>query len=365
MSISKMTVQEAFRTFFPADDHARDPKPDHGAKGVIEFIVRDRKGNLVRRWFEPNIVKIFAKEMLAHRLGSSQIWDINANGGAGGWADSGIDPTEEFSARYILFGASFDMNGAPLDTNDKRYYITDPITGSSTPIRLLPGADYGGGLINAIPLSEPTRPLKRVEGIAFEPTYQPAGIPLLQEDVRAINNIVTLQTTLQLEEYNGLGITDSDFFTITEVALAGGQKFDTIGQCECDPRKLFLQGSVTSSGMVPYHATANGNDVVTLDSAFASAINAGDQIKLVSAGDTAGTDTLQQVNPYFLVISKSSGGRDCQLDRVPVDVSNNPIVGSVGVYRDTLRIFSHRILAAPIKKSSDFEITVIWRIIFS
>lgn len=359
-----LTFEEAYKTFYPADDH--DPKQkDKGARGVIEFIIRDRNKNVVKHWFEPNLVKIFAKEMLAHRLPSSQIWDINANGGAGGWADSGIDPTEEFSARYILFGASFDANGVPLDVNDKRFYNIDPVTGTSVPVRLQPGADFDGGLINAIPLTEPSRPLKRVEAIGFQPTYQPAGSPLLQGDVRAMNNIVTLQTTLNLGEYNGLGITESDFFTITEVALAGGKKFDSIAQCECDPRKLFLEGSQTSGGQVPFHATATGADVVTLDAPFASAIQEGDQIKLVSAGDSAATDTLQQVSPYFLVLSKSSGGRDCQLDRVPVDIHNNPIVGSVGVYRDTLRIFSHRILAAPIKKSADFEIVVIWRIIFS
>jgi hypothetical protein len=30
--------------------------------------------------------------------------------------------------------------------------------------------------------------------------------------------------------------------------------------------------------------------------------------------------------------------------------------------RDGFRIFSHRVLATPIKKSSDFEIVVRWRI---
>ena len=50
---------------------------------------------------------------------------------------------------------------------------------------------------------------------------------------------------------------------------------------------------------------------------------------------------------------------------MPVDDNNTPITGVVGVYRDGFRIFSHRILKSPIKKSSDFEIVVRWRIILN
>jgi hypothetical protein len=367
------TFEEAYKTFFGYDDQTpRNSKTkDRGAKGIIEIIIRDKRGNVVEHYFEPNIVKIFAKEMLAHRLPASEIWDVNANSGSGGWVASEIDVTEEFAARYILFGASFDENGVALDTNDPRYYTIDETTGQPVPIRLSPGADYDGGLINAIPLSEPARPLKRIEAVGFQATFQPAGNPLLQSDVRGMNNIVTLQTTLRLNEYNGLGVTESDFFTITEIALAGGKKFDAIGQCDCDPRTLFLQGATTgstgTSGVsTPIPATANGNDVVTLDAEYADAVKEGDQIKLVGSSDTAGEETISQVTPFYLVISKAAGGRDCQLDRVPVHSgTNSPIIGNVGVYRDTLRLFSHRILNAPIKKSADFEIQVIWRIIFS
>lgn len=358
------TFEEAYETFFPHDDHA-NKSPEKGTRGVLEFIIKDKRGNVVERRFEPNLVKIFAKEMLAHRLPSSQIWDIVANGGAGGWVDSDIDPTEEFSARYIIFGASFNANGVPLDTADTRYYIVDAVTGQAIPIRLCPGADYEGGLINAIPLSEPSRPLKRVERIAFEATFQPAGTPLLQEDVRAMNNIVTLETTLRLDEYNGFGITDSDFFTITEVALIGGRKLDSIAACECNPRALFLEGRVGSGDTTPFQATANGSSTITLDSVDANGVKEGDQIKIVGAGDTINGDSIDQVSPFYLVISKSPGGRDCRLDRVPVRRDNIPISGVIGVYRDTLRIFSHRVLVTPLKKSADFEITCVWRIIFS
>jgi len=334
-------------------------------KGEIEFIVRDRLGNIVKRWSEPNIVKIYAKEMLSHRLPSSEVWDPNANSGVGGWVASGIDPTEEFSARYIIFGASFDDQGLPLDQNDTRYYVIDPVTGSYVPIKLGPGADYEGSLINAIPLFEPLRPLKRVETIEFQSTYQPAGTPLLQSDVRALNNIVTLETTLLLDEYNGFGTSVSDYFTITEVALIGGKKLDAIGACDCTPRQLFLEGPSSSSG--PLQCTASGSDVISIDPSETNVdlIKEGDSIKIVGPSDTAGQESISQVTPYYLVLQKSVGGRDITLDRTPVDVNNIPITGAIGVYRDTLRIFSHRILSTPVKKSDSFEITVRWSIIMS
>ena len=337
---------------------------NHKVMGVITFTVRDRQGKIVRRWSEHNIVKIFAKEMLAHRIPSTQVWDINANSGSGGWVDTNNDPHQEFSARYILFGASFDPNGVPLDVNDPRYYTTDPVTGQMVPIALGPGADYDGGLINAIPLAEPQRPLKRVENITYSPTYQPAGTPLLQPDVRAINNVVNLTTTLELFEYNGLGISDSDYFTITEVALVGGRLIGAIGACEISPRDLFLQGAEECSiGSAPFTASAGPGDVITLSPAYANEINQGDQIKIVGSTDSAGADSIPQVSPFYLVLSKL--GSSLQLDRVPVTTSNVPITGPIGVYRDTLRIFSQRILNSPLKKSADFEIEVTWSLIFN
>lgn len=339
-----------------------------GVMGILEFIVKDRKGNIVQRWQEPNIVKIFAKEMLSHRLPSSEVWDPLANSGEGGWVDSGIDPNEEFAARYILLGAAFSSDGQTVE-NDTRFYIQDASTGSYVPKRLGPGAEFDGTLINAVPLSEPNRPLKRIEAISFQPTYQPAGNPLLQDDVRAMNNIVALQTTIKLDEYNGFGLTESDFFVLTEVALVGGRKIDTIGLCECTPRKLFLQGlSGSDDSNIP--ATANGSDVISLDSSVTGddidVIKEGDQLKIVGSTDTGGaTDSVDQVSPYYFVTQKALGGRDIILDRIPVDSNNTPLTGSIGVFRDTLRIYSHRILKTPVKKSSDFEITIIWRIIFN
>lgn len=334
-------------------------------KGEIEFIIKDRNGNVIDTIIEPNIVKIFAKEILSHSLPHSKVWDRTANSGTGAWVLNTVDPQEEFSAKYILFGASFDDNGVPLDTNDPRYYTVDPVTQISVPIRLQPGADFGGGLINAIPIAEPDRPLKRIENIDFEATYQPAGTPQLQDDVRAMNNIVLLETTLLQDEYNGFGLsgTEGDFFTITEVALVAGAELGVISNCECDPKKLFLEGE----NGVALSATASGTDVVTLDvTADQDIIKEGDQIKIVAAGGTADTeDTLNQVTPFYLVVAKMPGGRDLQLDRVPSTVDQTPLTGPVGVFRDTLRIFSHRILSSPIKKTRDFEILVRWRIIFN
>lgn len=343
----------------------QDDVPPGHAKGEIEFIIKDRNGVVVDRIVEHNIVKIFAKEMLSHRLPSSEIWDPNAGTGQGDWVASGLDPDEEFSARYILLGASFDENGVPLDVEDPRYYTRDPVTNTFVPVRLGPGAEYEGGLINAIPLSEPDRPLKRVENIDFEPSYQPAGTPFIQDDVRAINNMLLVETVLQLDEYNGFGLTDSDFFTITEVALAGGAKFGLLGSCEKTPRELFLEGDASDTALL---ASASGSDVISLDPSVTDVdlIKEGDQIKIVAAGTSVGDDAeLDQVNPFYLVLAKQPGGRDIQLDRTPINSSNDPITGAIGVLRDTLRIFSHRILKSPVKKSADFEITIRWRIIFN
>lgn len=337
-------------------------------KGEIEFIFKDKLGNVVKTHIEPNIVKIFAKEILSHRMHSRKIWDPTANSGSGAWVANSIDPNEDFAVRYILLGASFDDNGIPLDTEDPRYYTTDSVTQVAVPIRLEAGADYDGGLINAIPIAEPDRPLKRIEEIEYEATYQPAGTPQLQGDVRAMNSIVLLKTTIKQEEYNGFGLSTSggDTFSITEVALAAGKELDTVGACECDPKRLFLEGDSSNIALL---ANASGTDVISLDPSVVEVdlIKEGDQIKIVASGDTndGNDDTLNQITPYYLVVSKIAGGRDIQLDRVPSDSNQTPITGPVGVFRNSLRIFSHRILSAPVTKTSDFEITIQWRIFFS
>ena len=339
-------------------------KKQVNCQGELEFIIKDRHGRVIDNIRQPNIVKLFAKEILAHRLPHSKVWDRNANSGAGGWVTHDID-IDEYSAKYICFGASFDASGVPLDSADSRYYLADSVTGAYVPITLGVGAEYDGGLINPIPLAEPSRPLKRVERIYYESSYQPSGTPLLQDDVRAINNILVLETTLLSSEYNGFGLTTNDFFTLTEVALVGAAELDAIGACDCAPRDLFLTGDVTGVG---FKALSTGTTTVTLD---ASAVNIddikeGDQIKITEYNtDVTADATLNQLNPYYLVINKSLGGRDIVLDRVPVDNLNTPIAGNIGLYRDGFKIFSHRILKSPIKKSSDFEIVVRWRIILN
>ena len=340
--------------------------PNGYARGEIEFIFRDKHHREISRHVEHNIVKIFAKEILAHQMPYSKIWDPEAGTGSGAWVDSEIDVLEEFAPKYILFGASFDENNIPLDVNDSRYYTQDSVTGLYVPNVLGVGAEYSGELINAIPFSEPARPIKRIENITFAATYQPSGTPLLQDDVRAMNNIVMLETTLRLDEYNGFGLTDSDFFTLTEVALAGGRVIDAGEACDLTPRECFLEGDEGVS--IP--ATANGTDVVTIDTDITGdlidLIKEGDQVKIVpQEGTAAAEDSLDQISPFYLVVGKTAGGHDIQLDRVPVDSSNNPISGEIGLFRDTLRIFSHRILSTPVKKSNNFEIVVRWKIIFS
>lgn len=332
-------------------------------KGEIEFIIRDKHGRTIDTIYQPNIIKIFAKEILAHRLPYSKVWDTNANGGAGAWITHDID-IDEFAAKYIVFGASFGDDGYPLDSADSRFYIPDAITGGNIPITLGVGAEYDGGLINPIPIAEPTRPLKRVERIYFESSYQPSGTPLLQDDIRAINNIVVFETTLLKSEYNGFGITAGDFFTITEVALVGAAEIGSVGSCECSPREIFLTGENGTS--LP--ATASGTTTVSLDPSVMNLnlIKEGDQIKIVARDTTAsGDDILDQLNPYYLVINKVPGGHDIVVDRVPVDSDNIPLNGQIGILRDGFRIFSHRVLKTPVKKSEDFEIVVRWRIILN
>jgi hypothetical protein len=149
------------------------------------------------------------------------------------------------------------------------------------------------------------------------------------------------------------------------VALAGGRKISNVGaSCECTPRTLFLEG-LASGG--PFRASAAGSSTVSLDpttpATEVDVIKEGDQIRISSFESS--DDTLNQVSPFYLVLQKAAGGLDMVLDRTPVDVGNNPITGTIGVERDTLRIFSHRILKTPVKKSGDFEIIIRWSIIMN
>jgi hypothetical protein len=336
-------------------------------KGEIEFIVKDKAGRIIESRREENIIKIFAKEILSHRATYSKVWDPTSNA----WVDSGIN-IEDFAPKYIVFGASFDENFIATDTADTRFYQLDNLN-NTLPIALSPGAAYQGGLINPIPVAEPDRPLKRIERVFFEPSYQPAGTPFLQDDVRAINNVVVYETVLRKDEYNGIGT--SSYFTITEVALVGAPEIGTIGSCECDPRTIFLEGK---DGMPLLTNLVYGSTTISLDSSVTGTdvdvIKEGDQIRLTIAEGTSqnlgfdGTagDIAMQLNPYYLVVSKAEGGRDITLDRVPTDTDNIPLAsGQYGVERDSFRIFSHRILKYPLKKSEDFEITIRWRIIFN
>jgi hypothetical protein len=354
----KINLSEQYGHKRASKGHAQE------CQGEIEFEIRDRHGRVLDRIREPNIVKIFAKEMLSHRLPHSKVWDPNAGGGAGAWVTHNID-LDEFSAKYIVFGASFDENGNPLDSADTRYYTEDSVVGGYVPISLGTGAEYDGGLINPVLISEPTRPIKRIERVFFEPSYQPAGTPLLAADVRAINNVVVLETTLLKTEYNGLGLTSSDFFTLTEVALVGADEVGAVGACECAPRDIFLTGS---AGGDAFLGSVSGAATISLDSSETEVdvIKEGDQIKIVASGSTAEADLiLDQLNPYYLVVNKALGGRDLTLDRTPVDADNVALTGDIGILRDGFRIFSHRILKTPVKKSEDFEIVVRWRIILN
>jgi hypothetical protein len=115
--------------------------------------------------------------------------------------------------------------------------------------------------------------------------------------------------------------------------------------------------------------TTNGTATITVsaeDAAFVDVIKEGDQVKLVDADETAqDSSSLDLVTPHYLAISKSVGGSDIVLDRAVVDSNGDALSGTIGVFRDTLRLFSHRILKTPFKKSSDFEIVVRWSVIMN
>lgn len=341
--------------------------------GAVEIIIKDKTGKIIQRIYEPNIIKIFAKEMLSHTLPYSKVWVPASSSGSGAWVDSGIDVDEEFAPKYFIFGASFDDDGLPLDVSDSRYYELDTVTDSYVAVKPNVGADNDGDLINPIPITDPGRPLKKVESISYRSSYQPADSPLLDDSVRAVNNVLVLETTLRIDEYNGFGTSSGDFFTITEVGLAGGKAIDEVGTCECNPKFLFLEG-VGGAKDVSLLAIASGTSTISLDSSVAvgdlDVIKEGDQIYIVAAGaDSSGAsepyDELDQVSPFYLVTAKTVGGRDIVLDRTPMDSDGNAITGEVGVYRSSLRLFSQRILNVPFKKSSDVEIVCRWLIYFA
>jgi hypothetical protein len=338
------------------------PDDKKGATGILEFILKDKDGNIIDHIIEKNIIKIFAKEMLAHRLPTTELWDPDAND----WVTP-YDDINEFAARYILLGASFDEEGSPLGVNDTRYYTYDSISESYVPIRLDPSAEYSGGLINAIPLNpESGRPIKKIENVDFSATYQPTGSPYVDDTVRAINNILIVETSVESDEYNGFN--NDSFFTVTEVALAAGKKISTVTQCDLTPKDLFLEGKSQGSGSdydISLSATANGTNIIELDgSESTSFFKVGDQIKIVNDGGTQDNyEILDQSNPYYLITDVS--GVYITIDRAPVDSNDSPISSSIGVFRDSLKIFSHRILSSPISKSDSFEMLVRWNIIFN
>lgn len=326
--------------------------------GAVHIIFRDAKTNeVISETLEKNIIKSFAKECISHSIVPFKIWDPISNL----WVENGLE-LEPYRPRYIVFGGSFDENGAPLSGIDTRFYETDTLNGGFKPIKLSPSATNGGGLINPVPIAEPNRPLKRIERVYFEPSYQPAGSPQMFDDIRALNNVVVFQTTLTASEYNGLTGTSGDFLTLTEVALVAAPEMNSVGACECDPRNIFLIGD---NDTMSFDAVASGAPTVSLDMATVNVneIKEGDQVKLVAPNSTnETTNILNQVNPYYLVVSKALGGRDVTLDRIPTDAMGVPITGSIGLFKDSFKIFSHRVISSPLKKSADFVVEVRWLI---
>lgn len=335
-------------------------------RGEIEIIFKDKNGRVVKHIVQENLIKVFAKEILSKALPYSKIWNPTGGSGSGAWEDRTSELYDDFAPKYILLGASYDDAYEPLGKSDTRFYTYDNTTATYTAVTPEVGADNMGDLINPIPISEPTRPLKRIEAVSFSSSYQPSDTPLLDDTVRAMNNVVSFETTLTTSEYNGIGGSATAEFTITEVALAGGKELDTsIGACECAPHILFLEGTGgVNDDSIP--ATAFGTTALTLTGTVAdiNSIQIGDQIMIVAETSSTETyDTLGQVNPYYLVVDKM--GASLTLDRTPTSATTGILSGSVGVYRSSLRLFSHRVLDEPVTKSSVYEIVLRWNIYMS
>ncbi len=416
-------------------------------RGEIEILTKDVNGNVISSFRQPNLIKASAKEILA-KMVTNRIW----NGVQ--WEDN--DTNEEFELKYFLFGASFDENYAALGSSDPRFYTVNQLTNAITPIQLSPGGDY---LINPIPLRESENlPLKRIESMTWEASYQPSDTPYLNSDVRPMNNVLVLGTTIKPFEYNGLD--SNGYFTITEIALASGKEIDSDAASEltgssrtiaqCLPEHVFLEGVGESSinqviGSISGNtfsidpsvadpdsikigdkvlivqrsinaeitAPSSGNVISILPADAANllsyiggsvpvdgapaAVDVGGALNLIKitaintgTGEvtfvkqtTLGQDELgglavsisdsifvenynllDQTNPWYLVMSKQVGGRDVVLDRTPKDSDNVEVSGPAGIYRSTNRLFAHRILNAPVTKSSVYELEIKWRIIF-
>lgn len=339
--------------------------------GKLEIIIKDKNGNVIDRRIDHNIIKIFMKDHIPHTLAYPYVWDPTGGTGEGDWVANVLNHADLYHPKYIILGAAFDTSpssyGSPLSTNDADYYETDPISGQKSPKTLYSGAEYGGGLIKPIPIKvSDGRPLKRIESATTElATYQPPGTPYLRNDVRALFNVLKLQTTLEIDEYNGFSDT-YNYFDICEVALVSGPAFGaSVSDCDCDPEQLFLlgdgcvynDGGATTVDAMEVTLTA-GSTILTLSNADnADCIYPGDQIKLIAPGYT-------QTTQHYLVYSKS--GNQLTLDRVPKDDQNvNLPSGTYTMWVDRHRILCHRILESPFSKTSALEVTIIWNIYYS
>jgi hypothetical protein len=134
--------------------------------------------------------------------------------------------------------------------------------------------------------------------------------------------------------------------------------------CNCPPRDIFLLGHTDGLPLQANIAVAGSTVSLTETTGeYINYIKVGDTIKIVASDSTAAENNeLDQLNPFYLVMSKVNGGVDITVDRTIRTANNTPITGAVGVFKDEFRMFSHRILQTPVKKSSDFEVIVRWSI---
>ena len=334
--------------------------------GEIELLFKNKHGQIVDKKVFHNIIKIYMKDHIAHTLPYPYVWDPTGGTGSGDWVTNDVN-RDLFFPKYIIIGAAYDTStanyGAPLNTNDTDYYKTDPISGQKVPITLYSGDTYNG-LIKAIPINVSNNiPLKRIENISFDATYQPPGTPYLRSDVRAMYNIVSFKTTLTTSEYNGFGGSYTSF-DICELALVSGPAFDSsVSDCDCDPHTLFMMGDggnydTGASAVSPIDISiVEGSNIITLANASnANYIYEGDQIKLIS--------THSMISEYYLVMNKS--GATLTLDRVPKDDTNTNLPsGNYTMWVDRFRMLAHSILPQPFSKTSALEVDITWKIYFS
>lgn len=298
------------------------------AEGRLTMRIRNTITGEESTISDNNIIKVAAKEVMAINLAPPRVWDPNEQE----WVDNSL--SDDMSVRYMWFG-----------------------TGSTS--MLSSSFNYDGSLQEPILISTLT-PLKRIESVYLNNSYQPSGNPYNHDDVRAILNEIVFETVMKADEYNELPDTSGSDVILAEAGLVAARELPVDDDCGCAPDILFL-GTENDGTAIPI--TFSGSEVVTINvsSSKHTTIKAGDQIKIVASGTlkTDMHDVIEQHNPYYTVVEKLTNGRDLLLDRIPRNADNDILTGSAGIFRVGHRLICYKKIPV-FRKSFPLEITFSW-----